>query len=48
MYLFPHFDLTPRAALLGFPGGTVGKEPLASAGDARDTGLIPVSGRSFE
>ena len=31
---------------LGFPGGTVVKNPSANAGDARDTGLIPGSGRS--
>ena len=30
---------------LGFPGGTVGKNPPANAGDARDLGLIPVLGR---
>ena len=31
---------------LGFPGGRVVKNPPAIAGDARDTGLIPGSGRS--
>ena len=30
----------------GFPGGTVVKNPPASAGDARDAGSIPGSGRS--
>ena len=30
----------------GFPGGSVGKESAFSAGDARDTGLTPGSGRS--
>ena len=30
----------------GFPGGSVVKNPPASAGDARDVGLIPGSGRS--
>ena len=30
----------------GFPGGTVIKNQLASAGDARETGSIPGSGRS--
>ena len=31
---------------MGFPGGTGGKEsPPASAGDARDLGSIPRSGR---
>ena len=27
--------------LWGFPGGASGKNPLASAGDIRDVGLIP-------
>ena len=31
---------------MGFPGGLVVKNPPANAGDIRDTGLIPVSGRS--
>ena len=31
---------------LGFPGGTVVKNPSANAGDARDSGSIPGSGRS--
>ena len=30
----------------GFLGGSGVKNPLASAGDARDVGLIPESGRS--
>ena len=30
----------------GFPSGTSGKEPPASAGDARELGSIPGSGRS--
>ena len=30
----------------GFPGGSVVKNPLANAGDIRDTDLIPVWGRS--
>ena len=30
----------------GFPGGVVVKNPPANAGDARDVGLIPGSGRS--
>ena len=30
----------------GFPGGSVVKNPPANAGEARDTGLIPGSGRS--
>ena len=32
--------------LLGFPGGSVVKKLPTNAGDARDTGLIPGSGRS--
>ena len=31
-----------------FPGGTSGKEPAASAGDVRDVGSVPQSGRSPE
>ena len=31
---------------MGFPGGAVVKSPPANAGDARDAGLIPGSGRS--
>ena len=31
---------------LGFPNGSMGKEPAFSAGDTRDVGLIPESGRS--
>ena len=30
---------------MGFPGGTSGKELVASAGDIRDVGLISGSGR---
>ena len=37
---------TNRLDGLGFPGGTSGKEPSANAGDIRDMGLIPGSGRS--
>ena len=32
---------------MGFPGGSVGKEPACSAGDTRDTGLILGSGRTL-
>ena len=32
--------------LWGFPGGASGKELTANAGDTRDVGLIPGSGRS--
>ena len=31
---------------MGLPGGTVVKNPTANAGDARDSGSIPGSGRS--
>ena len=33
--------------LWGFPGGASGKELTANAGDTRDVGLIPGSGRSL-
>ena len=33
---------------MGFPGGTVVKNPPANAGDAGDTGSIPGLGRSPE
>jgi len=32
---------------LGFPGGSAVKNPLASAGDTGDVGLIPGLGRSL-
>ena len=32
--------------MLGFPGGSVVKNPSANAGDARDIGFIPRLGRS--
>ena len=32
---------------LGFPGGSVVKNPPANAGDARDLGSVPGSGRSL-
>ena len=31
---------------MGFPGGASGKEPAFNAGDIRDVGSIPGSGRS--
>jgi len=37
-----HFHIS----LKGFPGGAVVKNPTANAGDARDEGSIPGSGRS--
>jgi len=33
---------------LDLPGGAVVKKPPANAGDKRDTGLIPGSGRFLE
>ena len=33
---------------LGFPGGSVVKNPPAGAGDGEDMGLLPGSGRSLE
>ena len=33
---------------MGFPGGSVIKNPPANAGNARDVGSIPWSGRSSE
>ena len=32
----------------GFPAGSVVKNPLDGAGEARDSGLIPGLGRSLE
>ena len=37
---------SPNENSQGFPGGTVVKNPPANAGDARDAGSIPGSGRS--
>ena len=37
MYIVPNY---------GFPAGSVVKKPPANAGDTRDAGLIPGSGRS--
>ena len=34
------------SVLKSFPSGTVVKNPLTSAGDERDTGSVPESGRS--
>ena len=33
--------------IIGFPGGTMIKNPLASVGDTRDPSSIPGSGRSL-
>ena len=42
-----HYIITlPVAQVSGFPGGSVAKDPPASAGDAGDVGSIPGSGRS--
>ena len=38
--------LRETSSLPGFPGGVVVKNPTANAGDERDVGLIPRSGRS--
>ena len=38
--------LRTQALQTGFLGGTSGKNPPANAGDTRDSGLIPGSGRS--
>ena len=37
---------TIHISILGFPGGSEGKESLFNAGDTGDMGLIPGSGRS--
>ena len=37
----------PLLHKLGFPGGSVVKNPPANAGDTEDTSLIPGSGRSL-
>ena len=42
--MHPHLGLYEKRGH-GFPGDSVVKNPLANAGDARDTGLIPGSGR---
>ena len=40
-----NWGLTLTLKCLGFPGGSVGKEPACNAGDTGVTGLIPGSGR---
>ena len=35
-----------RYGFLGFPGGSVGKEPTCNAEDTRDMGAVPGLGRS--
>ena len=43
MDLAKRIDISFPTAGLGFPGGTVVKNPSASVGDARDTVSIPES-----
>ena len=43
---FRQFVLQVNIMTLGFPGGTVVKNPPASAGDIRDVDFIPGLGRS--
>ena len=52
MNCFGSLDLNKESSLsrefvtsVGFPGGTVVKNPPASAGDVRDVGSAPGSGR---
>ena len=40
-------DLEEPARSWGFPGSSGGKEPACNAGDMRDAGSIPGSGRSL-
>ena len=44
--LQPLLDMYLNTNNFGFPGGTLVKNPPASARDRRDTGSIPGSGRS--
>ena len=39
-------DKSVTNGLIAFPGGTVVKNPPANAGDTREAGSIPESGRS--
>ena len=41
-------DCHRLVALVGFPGATAAKNPPASAGDTRDSGAVPGSGRPHE
>ena len=41
-----HYSVKNSSPRQGFPGGTVVKNPPANAGDVRDVGSIPGSGRS--
>ena len=42
LWLSPGMCMT----FVGFPGGASGKEPICHAGDIREAGSIPGSGRS--
>ena len=42
----PYLYFKLGGGFLGFPGGAVVKNSLANAGNARDMGSIPMSGRS--
>ena len=42
------FLIVVASLVAGFPGGPVVKNLPANAGDVRDVGSIPVSGRSLE
>ena len=44
--LFVHKSFAGGCIYMGFPGGSVGKEPTYNAGDAGDVGSIPESGRT--
>ena len=44
-FLFESAVLEWVRNMVGFPGGSVVKNPLASAGDSGDASLIPGSGR---
>ena len=47
-YNWKHYISFKYARYVGFPGGSVVKNLPANAGDTRDTGLIPGSGRCPE
>ena len=46
IYIYKHTHIYIYIYQLGFPVGASGKEPSAHAGDTRDVGLTPGSGRS--
>ena len=41
LYPFLLYTKVTPFYIFGFPGGAVGKSPLAKAGDARDMDLVP-------